>query len=254
MGKPIDVRIVLAAVLVAAGSAGCFQQLDTGATGGPESSIVIQPDGADASTLPDAFSAGDLQTALGSQPCTPGSALCYELCNSPSCALQNNDLPTNLDTTPALLPDGGDAKTPCEQIIAKSMQIRQQSCAPCHGSMPGQSGFYWILSDSDIVSKVPNGVTAPVVLPGDPDDSLLMVRVTARLAGTGATGMPPTQTQLTSYLSPAVANTIVYPTPEDVSVLYTWIKACVPNADAGVFDNSYYGGNYGPSSVDGGDK
>lgn len=258
MGKTMDIRIALAFALVASSTAGCFQQLDSGATGGPEDLKIIPPSAgpSDASTLPTPFTDADLQAALStSQPCTPGSPLCFELCGSPSCALQSNNIPTNLGSEAAILPDGGASTNPCDDINARALQIRQQSCSPCHGAPPGQSGFSWVLSDSDIVTKVAPGLTTPVVIAGDPDDSPLMQRVITRISTpTALTGMPPPSGQLQTYVAPALAATIVYPTAEDVSVLYTWITACVPGADAGSFDNAYYGGNYAPASLDGGNK
>jgi hypothetical protein len=259
MGKHIEVHIGLTLALALTGTAGCFQQLDTGATGGAENSTVIPPansGGGGGDVLPPPFTNGDLQAAQSTTvPCKPGSQLCYQLCGSPACALQDNTIVPYLGSTPALLPDGGDAPSSCDQVNALSLQIRQRSCGPCHGVMPGVVNFYWILDDTQIASKTAPGLSTPVVIAGDPDHSPLMQRVELRLSGGAAlTGMPPPVDQLSIYLAPNQVSSIRYPTAEDLSVLYTWIMACVPGSDAGSFDNNYYGGNYGPPSLDGGDK
>jgi hypothetical protein len=260
MGKHIEVHIGLTLALAVTGTAGCFQQLDTGATGGAENSIVVPPTntggGGGGATLPAGFTDADIATAESTTtPCQPGSVLCYQLCGSPACALQNNTIVPLLGQTPALLPDGGDAPSSCDQVNALSQAVRKRSCGPCHGQAPAQAGFSWILDDTQVASKPAPGYTTPAVIPSDPDDSPIMQRIQLRLKGSGdPTGMPPPPGQLGMYVSATIVPTIVYPTAEDVSILYTWIMACVPGADGGAFGDSYYGGNYGPSSVDGGDK
>jgi hypothetical protein len=264
MGKHIEVHIGLALALAVVGTSGCFQQLDTGASGGPFESTVFRTPGdagggggGGGDTLPAAFDAGDLALAESNTvPCSPGSALCYQLCGSPACALQNNTIVPYLGTTPALLPDGGDAPSSCDQINALSQKVRERSCGPCHGPppAPGVAGFSWVLDDTKISSMQAPGYMTPAVIPGDPDDSPIVQRILLRLKGSpDLTGMPPPSGQLSIYLTPTQVSAFVYPTAEDFSVLYTWIMACVPGADAGAFDNQY-GGNYGPPSLDGGDK
>jgi hypothetical protein len=125
-------------------------------------------------------------------------------------------------------PSGIYPGTSCSDLEAQSLWIRQNACGQCHGSPPGQAGLYWILSDYDLVTEVPVDVTAPVVIPGDPNDSLLYERMATRtLNQANVTGMPPTQTQLSIFLSPADAQTVVYPNSQDLEVIYNWILYCL---------------------------
>jgi hypothetical protein len=125
-------------------------------------------------------------------------------------------------------PSGIYPGTSCSDLEAQSLWIRQNACAQCHGVSPGQAGLYWILSDVDLITKIPPGVTAPSVIPGDPNDSLFYLRMASRTMNQPAvSGMPPLQVQLTSYLSLEDAQTVVYPNSQDLQVIYNWILYCL---------------------------
>jgi hypothetical protein len=240
-------RIPFALILTALTMAGCFlmaacfQTVDEGVSNGvpgpQNSSVSTGP------TLPAAFADADL-----SQQCEPGSALCYQLCGSPECALQDDAgnivLPPTLQTPAVVLPTGAMSPDPCADVSARALQIRQQACAQCHDTSPG---IFWnyVLDDHALVTTIAPGLKTPLVIAGDPAGSVLYQRVLSGLNG-DATGMPPSQTIASSNVSPAIAQTIVYPTPEDVSLLYGWILNCAPGTDGGAYAASYYGGNYGP--------
>ncbi|MBV9945675.1 MAG: hypothetical protein JOZ69_02380 [Myxococcales bacterium] len=204
--------------------------------------------------LPDIFGSPDL-----SQPCPPNSALCYQLCGSPTCALPDNSLPPNLGTPPIMEPDGGLTPKPCEAIEAQSFEIRKRSCSMCHGANAVPSFDYtWVLDDHQLVTNNQTAISKPIVIPGDPVSSELYQRVQLGIIGGSARGMPlnPTAAQ---QLDPSVAKSIVYPTSEDLSILYAWILNCVEGTDGGAYSSSYYGAYYGPDgggahqAVSGGD-
>src|SRR5579883_2607834 len=233
-------RISLILTLLTPALPGCFQSLDSGAAADPTAQGAASTAGAsDAATLPDGFSVNAALT----QQCEYGSALCYELCGSPSCALPDNTIPSETTTTPIVLPDGGTSLTPCDDINALSMQIRQRACAQCHGPTgPKQAIYNFVLDDQALVSMVPSGVQAPLVIPGQPTKSYLYQRILSGIQGE-ATGMPPAPGKATNTVSSDVAKTIVYPTAEDLSILYAWIANCVPGAPASGSSTSSDGGS-----------
>ena len=197
-----------------------------------------QPD-----ALPDAFPAN---TNIW-QSCPPNSALCFQLCGSPTCALPDNSIPANLATPGIMLPDGGVTASPCDAIEAVSMQIRERSCGVCHGpSGPPAAVYNWVLNDHDLVTKA-GSLGSPLVIPGDPESSRLIQLVQSRFGG-AQTGMPLNSSQAATIVGSTVANTIQYPTPEDLSVLSAWILNCVEGADGGAYTTSYYGDFYGPGT------
>jgi hypothetical protein len=228
--------------------AGCFQTINDGNIGGgPQNSVATSPPGNVGSDLPAPFADADV-----SQQCEPGSALCYQLCLSPECATQDDAgnvvLPPVLQTPVVLLPEGSTSDDPCADVEARSLQIRQQACAQCHDKGNGGTTLIWnyVLDDQALVTTIAPGLAAPLVIPGNPSASVLLQKIQLGIAG-GALGMPPSQALATGDVKAQIAATIVYPTPEDVSLLYAWILNCVPGTDGGAYSpSSYYGGNYGP--------
>jgi hypothetical protein len=267
------VRVGRSVALFAAVTIGCFQEVDTGVVNGPLLSFgpgeegglgqgreagsaagsgSEDPPSLDAETLPSPFRPSDVDAALTGQ-CEAGSELCYQLCGSPSCSLADNTIPAELATSTILLPEGGTATSACAQVDALSLQIRQRSCAPCHGPPPaaGPNGLNFILSDQQLVSQTQIVGGVAVVTPGDPLGSLLYQRVLLGLSGSAIQGMPPPASVATGYLSPQAQASLVHPTSEDLSILYAWILNCVPGTDGGAYASSYYGGNYAPDAAAG---
>ncbi|HSY22787.1 MAG TPA: carbohydrate binding domain-containing protein [Polyangiaceae bacterium] len=232
---------------------GClFQPLDSNVTsggGGP----LEEDRASDAGTVANANSGLPLDEAglpfaffdaSLAQQCPPNSALCYELCGAPSCALTDNGIPPELATPPVTLPDGGLADDPCAQIEAESMAIRAESCAACHGPAgTGAAGITYILDDQTLlVSKSSTGV--PMLIPGDPLDSFIYQQVLHGIQGS-QTGMPP--------LNPTVGGlppdaSIPRPTSADLSILYGWILSCVGQDGGNGYASNFYGGDYIPDS------
>jgi hypothetical protein len=235
--------VLVAGVLVA----GCFQTINDGNIGGgPQDSVATRPPGNVGSGLPAPFADADV-----SQQCEPGSERCYQLCLSPECATEDDAgnvvLPPVLQTPVVVLPEGSTSDNPCDDVEARSLQIRRQVCAQCHDTDgPASTLWHFVLDDQSLITTVPTGLNAPLVIPGNPTASVLLQKIQLGIAG-GQLGMPPSQALASSNVSPQIAATIVYPTAEDVSLLYAWILNCAPGTDGGAYSpSSYYGGNYGP--------
>lgn len=111
---------------------------------------------------------------------------------------------------PANLPSPG-----CAQTCADAQAILSNDCGACHSS--GYNGNlnrvmdYHGLVNVEASSKYPGLF---YVVPGDPENSLLYERIITR-------EMPPTSSDVTSQLP--------RPSVSDTSILYEWIKSCVPN-------------------------
>jgi hypothetical protein len=254
MKRRIPLVLVLTPPVVAGGFFGagflvaaCFQSINDGNIGGgPQDSVATRPPDNVGSDLPAPFADADV-----SQQCEPGSALCYQLCLSPECATENDAgsvvLPPILQTPVIVLPEGSTSDNPCDDVEVRSLQIRRQACAQCHDTGgPASTLWHFVLDDQALITNVPTGLTAPLVIPGNPTASVLLQKIQLGIAG-GQLGMPPSQALASSNVSPQVAATIVYPTAEDVSLLDGWILNCAPGTDGGAYSpSSYYGGNYGP--------
>ncbi len=249
-------RVPVLVALAMSALAGCFQTIDNGViAGGPQDSIATGGDAAPATAtgngLPAPFADADL-----SQQCEAGSALCSEICQSPECATQNDAgvpiLVPTIQTPGILLPEGGSTQDPCVELEAQSMVIRTRSCAGCHGPPPakGFSGFNYVLDDQQLVgATVPAGATTvTMVLPGDPTDSYVWERMSVGVGTpTSPLAMPPSPSSCTATgASNSVCMAIVYPSAEDVSVMYAWILNWAGGGDGGAFASRYYGGDYGP--------
>ena len=237
---------------------GCFQTIDNGVSGGGPLNSTDTGGGDDASVaatgngLPAPFAGADLN-----QQCEAGSALCYELCLSPECATTDGGggvvINPTLQTPAAVLPEGGATDDSCVALEAESMQVRERSCSGCHGPMPalGFAGFNYVLDDSKLVGGTAS-TGQPMVAAGDPLNSYVWQRMNAGLANPMArNAMPPTPCSV-SGASTAVCSNLVYPSAEDVSIMYAWILNCAGSQDGGVISSRYYGGNYGPGGDSGG--
>jgi hypothetical protein len=140
----------------------------------------------------------------------------------PTTALQTPDIELDFE---------GKRKTtdPCVATTEQAKDILTTSCAGCHGggpaAMQGQPPFDCVLDFEKLKTKVSDTVKDPrdsskpmrFLIPGDPDDSRLYVRV--------AHGeMPPPL--------PFGVKDIPRPTISDISVLREWILNCMggPNA------------------------
>jgi hypothetical protein len=213
---------------------GCFQGLDTGSATGSGGSDLGAP----------------------AQQCAPNSAECFALCGAPLCALPDGAIPTALETPPIYNADGSTVTNPCDMIEAESMDIRRQSCAPCHGGpgAPGGNpdGFNYVMDDVALTTHLSNNYMAPdgapfrMVIPGDPSDSWIYERMVSGLTGSAA-GMPPNATQVSQLLGPEAGADFVWPTAADISVMYGWIYDCL--GDGGAYSIGHYGagGPYGPA-------
>jgi hypothetical protein len=248
----MKLRIVLALLVGSPAAVGCFQTIDNGVVGGPPdpNSTATSSGGAVAigtlvdAGLPDVFAAVNV-----GQQCEAGSSLCYQLCNSPECATSDGSpnsiiLPPVLQTPAFLLADGGESTDPCTQLEAESIRIRKNSCSQCHSTTGAQTLWTWVMDDTQLVTNAtaPN-YTVPLVISGNPGQSVLLQKMNLGLAG-NQLGMPPADPG--GLIGPEAGATVVHPTPEDVSLMYAWILACAPNADAGSYQTNYGGGAYGP--------
>ncbi len=229
---------------------GCFQTLNDAADTVPpvvsdNQVIVIQPDAASFPALPSPYDASAIEASASGQPCAYGSALCFELCSSPSCALVDNTIPGETVTAPIILPDGGTVSNACDEIEGESMAIRTRSCSACHGPTGPKVDYDFILDDQKLVTQSV-GTIGQLIIPGDPARSEIYKRMLAGLAFTdpGLKGL--SQGAATSYGMPpapggarqvagstAAQDAIVTPTAQDVSVMYEWILNCAPGAPDG---------------------
>jgi hypothetical protein len=246
MNRRIRLAILAGAPLAVA----CIQPLDTAVSGGAASDQGTLPgDDSGSSALPPGFADADL-----SRQCPTGSALCFQLCGSPSCSLLDAGIPANLDTPVIYLPDGNTTTDPCVAIDAQAMAIREHSCAPCHQSPADQGSFDYVLNDAKLVASRSAtytddaGMKKPMIVPGAPMSSWVYQRIEQG-------SMPPSATIATQVLGPSnpALKTLVSPSPEDTSVLYEWIMNCVPGEDGGAYATSYYGADYGPGEADSGE-
>ncbi|MDP9151389.1 MAG: hypothetical protein M3O36_15815 [Myxococcota bacterium] len=142
--------------------------------------------------------------------------------------------------TPGIeLPDGGSTVNPCDLLEVQSVDIRNKYCAACHGH-PGLSSapFHTIMDDrpspdgglsllTQTAAKLIDDAGSPALLvyPGDPDHSLLYLRVAGQTMPPGAS----------SFGQPGSAT----PNVSEVSLLRSWIQGCLgggggaPPGDAG---------------------
>jgi hypothetical protein len=139
----------------------------------------------------------------------------WALCQSPECDNTNGTIPLETDFPPIYLPDGGTTTNPCDEIESESMQIRTTNCAGCHSPPLDLGQWNWVLNDNMLETTKYVGTGAPLVIAGDPEDSVLYQKVSQGLDTTiGDTdytnGMPP-------------GGTSPRPSVADVSVLYQWI-------------------------------
>jgi hypothetical protein len=224
--------------------AGC-QTYDRGAASGPQTAQTQHVGGS--------CPVGEVCSTPADQ-CAYGSPECFYLCGSPSCALADAAIPPELTKPPIYLPDGAVTTDPCEAVREESLLIREQSCTPCHSGEPpapskGPEGLNYILDDGKLATSVspdyrlPDGGGKPYVVPGDPLDSFIYQRVVAG-------EMPMPRNAVDGYIGAKAGASIVYPTPSDISVLYEWIRDCVPGANPTANSSNYYGGCFGPCSDD----
>jgi hypothetical protein len=266
----MKLRIVLAFGLSLPAAVGCFQTIDNGVVGGgpgPQDSTDREA-GPAIGTLVDAGFPTAFAGYNPEQQCEAGSALCFQLCNSPECATSDGSpnsviLPPVLMTPAVILPDGGQSTDPCVQLEAESMRIRTNSCSQCHSTAaPTVSVWNWVLDDNQLVTTPGPGLTppAPLVIAGNPNGSYLLQKIALGITGGSIQGMPPSPQSAKGLTTADAAATIVYPSPEDYSLMYAWILACAPGADAGAsgYQTGYGGGNpdggsYAPPLTIGGD-
>jgi hypothetical protein len=211
-------RLSLALLTWAMLAAGCIQQLD------PNASAGAAPSSSNLSNLSS-----------------------WQLCQSPSCDSPDGEVPVNLETPAIYLPNGTTTTSPCDDVEAQSIAIRQTYCAGCHESPAALGGFSFVLDDSQLASAfsqtavLPDGGPQRLLIPGNPYASRLYQRVAAGLSGSTA-GMPPTA-QVGYPVIPR-------PSASDLSVLYAWIvRDCAEDGGGYVIG----GGSYGPSSATGDD-
>jgi hypothetical protein len=272
--------IAAGGVLSGAGAAvaGCMQAYD------PQAAEDIPLNGSDAgggststgtATGPVSCPPGLVCTATVTQ-CALDSPECFYLCGSPLCAIGPDpfdgsarvilDAATNppiyVNSTDTILQgDGATTADPCVQLEASSLAIRQRSCSPCHTAAAGTSAAACKCKLTDIMDdttlSAPSstsqsfqddaGNPARYLIPGSPQASLIWERMSGE-------SMPPPQTLADQLLGLDAGSQIVYPTPEDVSILYEWITSCVGN-DGGASTARFYGGGlngsqcFGPCGV-----
>lgn len=202
----------------------------------------------------------------GTAQCTLDSFQCFFQCGSPLCALgpdpggavdgapipQAAAVPPifvgSTDTQFGGTADGSTTTDPCVQIESQAVQIRQQSCAECHVADPKPAcgcALNNIMDDAYLTSTnspdytLEGGAPYPYIAPGNPQGSLIYARIAART-------MPPIYTIASNVVGPDAAAALIYPTPSDMSVLYTWIQNCL--GDGGAYASNYYGGGLNGST------
>jgi len=132
---------------------------------------------------------------------------------------------TSLDTPPIDLPGGGSTTDACVANQGSALAALRTYCADCHGggspgARRGQPPFDFVLDITRLTTARSESVPDPddptqgmrFVVPGKPHKS----RVYQRIADDE---MPP--------VLPVGLDPLPRPTISDVSVLYTWITACV---------------------------
>jgi hypothetical protein len=248
---------------VVAGLAGCFQELNEGASaGGPAAGSQSSSGGGTG-----ACAAGEVCSSPNGAQCAMDSPECFYLCGSPLCAVGNSPtngtgLPPVAGTAPPIyvgstdtlmFADGGTTAEACAQVEANSMVIRARSCAPCHSAGPqAQGNFTSVMNDGVMVNAPSNEMpNVPYVAPGNPLGSMVYQQVVSGL-------MPPSQSLSIQILGPDAGAGIASTSPAEASILYEWILNCVPGTDGGAHKSNYYGGGYngtmcfGPCGGDGG--
>jgi hypothetical protein len=169
----------------------------------------------------------------------------WQLCQSPSCDEIDGAVPVLLDTPPIYLADGSTTTSPCDDVEAESMTIRQTYCAACHEAPASQASLGFILNDAQLATALsqtavlPDGGPQRLLAPGSPYSSWLYQSVALGLSGSSS-GMPPTA-------QPGYP-VIPRPSAAELSVLYGWIVACVPGPDGGGGAYVNGGGSYGPGA------
>lgn len=159
---------------------------------------------------------------------------------------QNSSTGANTGTSTGIStgfpPDANDG-SPCNALEQESLAIRQQSCAPCHQATAAGGNVcacpltdimddQYLLTTTSPDYTTPSGAPYPYLTPGEPENSLIYVRVAN--SGSGPLGMPPPPADLHVYLSPDAAASLVYPAIADLNVLQNWIDGCLgPTPDAG---------------------
>ena len=148
-----------------------------------------------------------------------------------------DDFHTRVIETPAIgIVSGGMTSTyPCErtrfQLFNEDAELAPlgilvQECSGCHGPAGGPvAGFNFILDTAALIN--PDNVTKivnaglPFVVPGDPEHSMIYVRMQSQ-------AMPPNTPGVTNSVTPSPTD--IPATPSQTSVVYEWIAHCL-NAD-----------------------
>ena len=218
-GRVMKYRIALVALSSAVMAACSLQPVDKGASSSDE---------------------GSTSSEIAPSADPPDSS--WGLCQSPECDNPNGTIPLATDFPPIYLPDGGTTTNPCDEIESESMQIRETNCAVCHTGASPIGGWGWVLNDQALETTPFGSTGLPLIIAGDPADSVMYEHVTAGLdpaspAGIQA-GMPPP-----SISSPR-------PSVADVSVLYQWIMCLDTDGGPPAFVN--YGAEGGVVDDDSG--
>lgn len=253
--------LALGSALPVAGAlmGGCMQSYDPSTDKGSGTAAVTgSSTGSASSCAPGVVCADPSPTQ-----CALDSPECFYLCGSPLCALGNDPvnpdagapIPAASATPPIFLGstdtqiqgDGGTTPDPCVQIESQAVLIRSRSCAPCHQTQGSSTKvgcecpLSYILDDQQIATNSSPATGIPYILPGQPEGSYIYQRIQGNT-------MPPSPSIAEGLIGVEAGAAIVYPTPEDQSVLYEWIQNCVVGADGGAYSSSAYGGGLNGST------
>jgi hypothetical protein len=187
----------LALMLGGSALAGCFQELDTAAAAGPTLGSSGQPAGGSAPSGVDV---------------EPGEN-------------QRRTPTTSLETPPIELENGTTTTDPCVATRLQAHGILRDNCSKCHQApaRQGQPPFDFVLevdrlvaARSTTVKDPQSGQPARFLVPGQPDQSRLYVRIAAdEMPPRDVVGLPPNPKR---------------PSISDLSVLRTWISDCLSAA------------------------
>ncbi len=129
-------------------------------------------------------------------------------------AADGGDIPVALAPFPVFLDGGATSTNPCDLLGERSHAIREAYCAPCHNPPQSMGSFNFCLDDSELMTAYSQNAIDPatgklrhMLVPGDPDNSYLYLRVAIG-------NMPP-------------LGVMPRPPASDVSVLREWITSCL---------------------------
>jgi hypothetical protein len=181
-------------------AAGCFQEIDTGAD---KRSVVVDP-------------------AAPGETADPGDGKIPTLTTTPTIDIVADPNTAYTDTTNNGVV--GTTSSACEANNMQVMSMFTRYCGGCHnGQNQGTPPFNFILDPKQLTTVIlGTSFPKPLVIPGDPDQSEVYIRI--------ATGRMPVDTSglnIGQLRPPAQSDGVTRPTLSDLSVIREWINSCL---------------------------